>query len=303
MDIKISSIFLLILMLVYYGESANILGIFPIRSKSHHSINLSILKSLTSRGHNVTVFSYFKSKKSFKNYSNIFIGETTYPCCVDTVSIDEKPKYNGVLNVANVYTEMELSACHQIFKLPQMKKILDMEENSYDLIIAGMLCIPCYNLIAQILKIPLVIVYAPTVSICLDHMIGNPKNPAVLPLRSTPYSTHMNFFERVLNTLQYAFHDTFYHYRMEKELADISKKYLQLEFPSNEILYQKIAIILYNNHFSIINRASVPNAIDIAGIHIQEPNFLPPVSDAKKDEICLKTICKNKFEPVNSCHT
>ncbi len=177
-------------------ESVNILGISSFLSRSHHSISLAILKNLASRGHNVTVFSYFKSKKNSQNYTDILIGDAAYQY-TDSYLIDENFKLNGVINIMKTFKGTEFSACHQIFKLPQKEKMLEMKENSYSLIIAEKHYVPCYNLLAQELNIPLIIVYPTTVSNRLDHMIGNTRNPAVLPALSTSYSTHMSFLERV----------------------------------------------------------------------------------------------------------
>ncbi len=112
-------------------------------------------------------------------------------------------------------------------------------------------------------------------------MIGNTGNAAILPLPWTSFSTHMNFLERTWKAVQYATHFALHYYKMNHEMRPISKKYFRKKLASAENLHRQVALTFYNNHFSFINRPSVPNAIDVAGIHIQESNPLPPVSKSE----------------------
>ncbi len=278
MNIKIQSAILLCSMCV--AESVNILAIFPVHAKSHYSINQAILNGLLSRGHNITVFSFFKSSKTIQNYKEILIGTSEYQYS-DSVTIDEAHTLTGLLNTINLDKELETSACHQVFKLSDIKKILESKEKLFDLMIAESHGTHCYHLLAYALNIPLIFLYPPSISAILDLMIGNPGNPAIVPLLINAYSTHMNFFERASNAVQYVTLYALYNFRINDDMADISKQYLQMELPSVETLHRQVALIFYNNHFSFINRALVPNAIEIGGIHIREPNPLPQVREHK----------------------
>ncbi len=110
--------------LIYIVKSANILGIFPVYSKSHRSIHQSILKSLAARGNNVTIFSYFESKENLQNFTEITIGNCAYPY-VDSIRIEESHELVGFVNIMTRAKKTEFSACHQIFESPQMKIILE----------------------------------------------------------------------------------------------------------------------------------------------------------------------------------
>lgn len=48
-----------------------VLGVFPVISSSHFAIGSSIIKSLNSAGHEVTVVSPYPLKKPIKNYRDI----------------------------------------------------------------------------------------------------------------------------------------------------------------------------------------------------------------------------------------
>lgn len=57
------------------SESAKILGLFPLPSKSHMAVNVAIVKGLAERGHEVTVVSPFPEKSEIPNYKNILLDE------------------------------------------------------------------------------------------------------------------------------------------------------------------------------------------------------------------------------------
>lgn len=62
------------LFFVVWGPSikaANILGIYTFDMKSHYSFAQNTLKELAKAGHNVTVFTRFKSDNLPKNYREI----------------------------------------------------------------------------------------------------------------------------------------------------------------------------------------------------------------------------------------
>jgi hypothetical protein len=52
-------------------DRANILGIFPMPSKSHMTVHSTLMKELARRGHQVTVFSPFPEKSPIQNFTDI----------------------------------------------------------------------------------------------------------------------------------------------------------------------------------------------------------------------------------------
>jgi hypothetical protein len=52
-------------------DGANILGIFPMLSKSHMTVHSALMKELARRGHQVTIFSPFPEKYQIQNFTDI----------------------------------------------------------------------------------------------------------------------------------------------------------------------------------------------------------------------------------------
>ncbi|XKL68000.1 hypothetical protein PGB90_003491 [Kerria lacca] len=286
------------------SESARILGIFPIKSRSHHSINQPIVKGLALKGHNVIIVSHFESESNGSNYKEILFGDDLMSF-VDTISINEIDKHNPIINFLRTMLELEYGLCRRIFEMDFIKKIIKSKEKSFDLIIAETYNSMCYNLLAHYLDIPLIDVLPPSSGIGPDIMIGNPNNPSYIPLMTSPYSTKMEFWQRVSNIIQYIIHNIGYYFYFNNYMEEISQKYFNMELPSQNTLHEKVALIFYNNHFSFISRPLVPNAIDIAGIHINElkplPKDIQKFIDTAKDGVIFfsfgTTIKASSIEP------
>ncbi|XKL67571.1 hypothetical protein PGB90_003062 [Kerria lacca] len=255
-------------------KSEKILGIFPTYSKSHYLMNQPITKGLAARGHNVTIISHFKSESNLNNYEEIIFGDNLRSF-VDTVTINEAREMNRLLNHLSQALTMEYESCLNILKSHFLQKIIKSKEKSFDLIIAELYYSTCYNLLAYYLNIPLIVILPPTLFIGTDIIVGNPNNPSFVPLINTPYTTKMNFWQRFTNTVQYVIENIAYYYYFNHYMEEISKNYFNIELPTYDTLHKQVALAFYNNHFSFVSRPLVPNAINIAGIHIKESKSLP----------------------------
>lgn len=59
--------------LICWANSANILGVFPVASYSHHILGRQLMLELAERGHNVTVIDVYKEKNVPNNYKQIIL--------------------------------------------------------------------------------------------------------------------------------------------------------------------------------------------------------------------------------------
>ena len=91
----------MLITVVKVSERAKILGLFPVPSKSHMAVNITTVKELADRGHELTAVSQFPAKSEYPNYKNIALdanvlekyfatqGENELFCTV-TVTITEQ---------------------------------------------------------------------------------------------------------------------------------------------------------------------------------------------------------------------
>ncbi|XP_065199766.1 UDP-glucosyltransferase 2-like [Planococcus citri] len=257
-------------------ESAKILGIFPLLSKSHHSINQPIVKSLAKKGHEVTILGHFQSSDNIPNYKEILISETEkLKDWVDTITMEDSVNYAGVQNWIKIFFTIESLGCDKILRLEYIKKLINSKD--IDLIMTEIYHVQCFHLLAHKLNVPLILVLPPTSEMVLDYFVGNPFIPSITPLRDTKFTTKMNFWQRFENAFQYALS----HWRQnnniiyKKDMERYARDILNIELPTDEELNRRTALAFYNNHPSFISRPMSPNVIDIAGIHIKEPRKLP----------------------------
>lgn len=272
-------------------HAAQILAIFPVHSKSHHSINQPIVRGLVQRGHNITVISPFISNTRSLNYKEIFMKNDLFSF-VDNISIDDVHLFNGVPNILFPIADLEYSSCLKVLKTDFIRRLIQSKKKYVDLILAEQYFTQCYNLLAEQLDVPVIAISPSTSGTGTDLMIGNPGNPAVVPIMTTSYTTNMGFFERIMNTYQFLCYYIGHYFLFNNNMEELAEKYFNRHLQSLGMLHQRVALTFYNNHFSLVAKAAVPNAIDIGGIHIQDAKVLPEVS--KTEESFLQyTLCSN----------
>lgn len=133
----------------------------------------------------------------------------------------------------------------------------------------------CYLPIAEKLNIPIIGTVGPRSWKLADRSIGFPNHPAVIPLELTDSKLDMNFKQR----LQNLWANLHINYLIRTVISAKVNKFYKAYFPDPKLQYKKkVSMVFYNNHASLLPRPSVPNSIEIGGIHIAPPNPLPQVT-------------------------
>ncbi len=275
-NLKTGLVLTYFLLTISFSNSANILGVFCVNSRSHHSINQPLVRELAARGHNVTIISHFKSESRSPNYTEVlFDGDLM--SFVDSIAVDEADKLTGLVAYLKIGRMLEEASCELLLKSNIFRQILISRHRSFDLIITEMYHSQCLTLLGHFLEIPVVGIMPPSTAMGLDIMIGNPRSPATIPQAVNFYSTNMNFYQRMVNTVEYAIVYLAHYTFLNAYMADISKRFFNMDLPSQDVLHKRLAAVFFNNHLSFLPRPAAPNAFDIAGIHIQESKPLPKV--------------------------
>lgn len=109
-----------------------------------------------------------------------------------------------------------------------------------------------------------------------DYAIDNPRYPAYIGDEITLPNFYESFYGRLANTMNWLIRIYLWHYEIQPKL----EKFFNDEFGSKHqmnLQELKPSLIFYNGHSSITPRPMNPNAIEIAGVHLQEPKPLPKV--------------------------
>lgn len=256
-------------------EGANILGIFPTSSKSHIQMHKIIMKALAARGHQVTAITPYKSNTFVENYTDIllFDGETF----ADAVKVEETENFRGFWKNIVFNKDAEKWFCSMVADLPYIRELITSETKMIDLILVEMHCTRCYALLAYKLNAPIIVVLPPATNIGMDYVLGNPFHVSHTAHIFRPFTNNMNFWQRLTNTVEYSITVLYQYYVHNNWMEKFSEDIFDMELPPMEDLDRQIVMSFVNNHFGFINRATSPNSIPLAGIHIREANELPMV--------------------------
>lgn len=187
-------------------------------------------------------------------------------------------EYNAFINIMTTYV-LGFEITERVFANPKVKSLLQSEE-TFDLVIVEQFLNEAHMIFGHHFKAPVVLFSSLGASEWTNHLVGNPAPYSYIPLMYSGYTTHMNFWQRLRNTVLSIF-DTFY-----KELIvfPTQRKILTRYFPDapdlSSLMYNA-SIVLLNSDISINEPVPhVPSMIDVGGFHVQPHGKLP--SDLKK---------------------
>lgn len=169
-----------------------------------------------------------------------------------------------------------------VVKHPVVQNLLKSQQK-FDLFILG------YNLndmmlgLAGQLRIPSVILSTVPPLKSLRDLIGNPASISSVPVFTEPKDYNPSFRKRLTNFVGYLYE----YVLMTYANYFIFQTFYDEHFPASENcppfdeVKKNVSLIMTNTHFSEgIVRPSLPNLIEILGIHIEDtPNPLPKVRD------------------------
>ncbi|KAK7574042.1 hypothetical protein V9T40_011233 [Parthenolecanium corni] len=233
--------------------------------RSHFNFHEAMMKSLLAAGHQVTAVAPMSSKFSHENYTII-----NY---INRVDDNEHPwafaarqKLTSISLFLPGLNELR-SNCHHILKLEEQINVT----GNFDIMFVEMLPLfQCFLPLAKKSGIPVI----GTMSLCSfmgpDLILGNPRNPSILPAMSSVVHTEMSFYERIENVIEEVKMKVFYF--IEKQF----KEKLFKELSSNQDLFNyAISLLFVNNHESILPTAQMPNTINIGGIQVKSALLQP----------------------------
>nr|CAD7599797.1 unnamed protein product [Timema genevievae] len=276
MRMKLCLVVTLIGIYIQHVGTANILGLLPMPSPSHHIWNRSLMLALAERGHNITVFTPDSEKKPRPNYKQIII-EDMYEDNMNFTEFGDLNVYQGVIQLFAI--SYDLSA--QVLSSKAAKKLSSLANTEkFDLIIAditGLECVQGY--IHKFGSPPVIGITAYSHPVWTSYATGNPHNPAYFPEITLPFSNRMTFIKRLQNFMLHVFtiisRNYYYMDRSDKQ----SRTYFGDEMPYVGSYETNMSIIMVNTHFSFDHpQPHVPAIIPVGGLHLKPAQDLPQVS-------------------------
>lgn len=188
------------------STAANILGLMPVPSPSHHNWNRQIFLALAKKGHNLTIFSPDIDKEKTPNLHYIWAERaysTIYNESEDSLNIMELAHQNPFVAVTSLWGGFGELACRGILNSNGFKQLMNYPDNfKFDLVLFDMTTGPCVLGFLHKFKYPPVLaVTAFSVPTYIYQYVGGHRQPAYVPHYDVNYDKSMNFYERLENHL------------------------------------------------------------------------------------------------------
>lgn len=254
---------------------AKILAVCPWPGRSHFVFKEPLLLELAKRGHQVTVLSHFPQDTKTPNYTDIsLVGSRII--LDNSLSLVSAPHSLHILRVLPQLL-IDLTQMESVMKSESMMQLINSTE-TFDLVITELFINDVSAAFAKKFKVPLIAMTSMVPLPWSNYRVANPDNPAYIPNFFSSYSTHMCFKERLTNTIIYILTKIAYiYYLNESEI--IVKKHFGNDFPPLEEILKDTSLLLLNS-FPVLNgaRPTVPQVIEIGGIHVKPAKTLSQVN-------------------------
>ncbi|XP_039970262.1 UDP-glucosyltransferase 2-like isoform X2 [Bactrocera tryoni] len=263
-----------------FTESAKILAVFPFTGPSQYICVQLYLKSLAARGHEITSISAFPQKTPLKNFRDITLKDEYKDHDEFIISaVEEKSETKSTQ--LRTWFEYSIMASLLVLKNEEFQQLLHSDEQ-FDLIIIEVFCQDSLYALGKHFNAPMIGVSTFGADIVIDQLVDNVSPLAYVPAPSGTNLDVMNFWQRLDNLYTNTMELLYTHLVIIPE----QQRYYEKYFPNATLRLTEVrrdfSLLLLNQHYSFSwPRPLVPNAIEVAGMHIDhKPKKLPTDMEA-----------------------
>ncbi|XP_044255716.1 UDP-glycosyltransferase UGT5-like [Tribolium madens] len=254
-------------------ESANILGIMTFPVKSHSILFETLLKRLAEKGHDVDYVTHFLTENNPERYNELSI-HGSLPLYLNNMSVHALKNHS----VYELIKFLTISSGVESYSKVMKTEVLQSLKNStkqYDLIITHLFGSDAMLGFGHLFNAPIVSLTTSLAFPWINERLGNPDNPSYVPNFYSTLSSKMSLYERIKNTILWIMTRIWYNYLTVAPSNQLVKDFFGPNTPSLENLIRNTSLVLVNSHFSMQQaRPTVPNFIEVGGLHIREPQSL-----------------------------
>ena len=136
---------------------------------------------------------------------------------------------------------------------------------------------PCFFAFGKHFNIPLILYSVSGLYDWMTDSFGNPANPSFVPTISLGYTEHMNFQQRLVNTVTQIMTKIIYNHKSDIQNQYV-KKYFGPGFPNIHELQKNAALVLVNSHYSLNGvRPFTTGVVEVGGLHLEEDHEQLPL--------------------------
>lgn len=264
----------LLLCIVHYSTSFNILSVLPYHGKSHFFVFKVLMDELANRGHNVTVISHFPQKNAPDNYHDISLAGS-----LKILEDEMRPvqrDYSTILDTITYLTSSGQENCEIMLQNKEVQRLVQSGQ-IFDLVLVEQFNTDCGLGLAYKLKSPVVGITSHILMPWHYQRLGIPHNHAFVPFHFTEGGTKPTLYQRVERTILNTYFNLLY-YISQRNDQNIISKYLG-EVPYLEDLAREMKLLLLYHNFVLTGSRLFPqNVIEVGGYHVAPAKPLTGVS-------------------------
>ncbi|XP_972349.3 UDP-glycosyltransferase UGT5-like isoform X1 [Tribolium castaneum] len=272
-----------------------ILAVFPTPFHSHCTLASKLVTELAKRGHEVTYLSPFPKKTQTKNLREISL-ESIIPV------INERKKQllslndHSVFHTVHFLTNMGYAVTEEFYRNENVQKLLKSQEH-FDLIILAQFVNEGLVGLAHHFNAPFVLMSSMPLFAWSKFFLTHPAPSSYVPNLLTPYSGHMNFWQRLCNSIYDVYSILYHQWVILPKHNQVIKKHIRGE-PDVHNLLNNASLLLVNSHVSANEpTVQIPNVVEMGGMHLEEPKKLPEdlqkFLDGSKDGVIVFSMGSN----------
>lgn len=264
----------ILLTLLSQCSALNILGIFPYQGKSHFFVFKSYLKELASRGHDVTVISYFPQTQQQENYHDISLADAA------KIIENDQPMMNNYITIllTGIFLTVTGKENCEILLENEYVQELWKEEKKFDVLAVEQFNSDCALGLAYKLKAPVVGITSHILMPWHYKRFGTPYNPSYVPFHFLEGGTKPTLYQRVERVIFDCYFNLLYKYITQRSNQNTLAKYFG-DIPQLEDLAKEMKFMLVYHNFVLTGSRLFPsNVIEVGGYHVAKPKQLTGVS-------------------------
>lgn len=262
----------LILTFIFYlnfGESANILCIFPLPAYSHQLIYSCVAKELLAKGHNLTVITTHPSKFEHKNATIIDVS------FVIEMFDDALENAYGKGGFVSFFRDLIEITKKQI-EFVGIQNLIQNGSNFDLMIVEATGMHSPFHAFAEHFNIPVVGITSSDGASIIHEYVGNVVNPIAHPDRILPFLMARSFGQRLKSCIFFIFAKYFINPLFHAEYERLIKENFPKITKTSEELNKNFDLLLINTHPALgYIRPLLPNTIQLGFIHIDDPKLIP----------------------------
>ncbi|XP_030748578.1 UDP-glucuronosyltransferase 2C1-like [Sitophilus oryzae] len=276
---KTSLLFFAVILLAQNGQSANILGVFPMGASSHYILASKLMLGLAEAGHNITFISpyEFKTQPKKGSITNLVLegAGDEFQKVLKASNLFEQNKQNSLLGVIDMNSKF-LRSVNNTLNDKKVNELLKSDQK-FDAVIMEQFSNDALKVFAYLYDCPLIILNSVGPNNLINPTVGNPEEISYIPnmLVKASHNKVMTFFERIKNLLVHVISVQMNNYIFFPQQNEVLHRRFP-DAPEVTDLYLNASLVLLNSHSSVSPaQPLVPNMVEIGGYFIDPPKKLP----------------------------